>query len=621
MNRIIKLISIGIIVVLITILGINIVYAALYKSKGDVIPLATIEYNAKDNAAAFPESYRDAINELKKAHPNWTFMAVYTNLDWKDSIIHESFDVNMGISLVPMNYAAEWKKDGKNYFQDGSWVTASKEAVAYAMDPRNYLTEAGIFQFESLSAIEGVHTVEAVEKVLKGTDLETKYVKNESGKQVIDYPTYISTSNVAVKMTKTYAQVIYEAGFESGVSPIHIATRIIQETGGKFANGSICGINPGYVGYYNFFNIGATPGADGNSAVTNGLITAKNNGWDSPEKSIKAGALTLYNSYIKYGQDTIYFQKFDVSNSKGNATMLYASQYMTNILAPVSEAKLTYDAYSSLGIVDAGFVFYIPVYKNRTKENAPRPGQTIDENNIENDNEQKPAAPVSVKSISVSKSTYRVAKGSSVNIPVIVLPENAANKKYTVAVENKDIVKAEQNKITALKEGKTKVTFKTEDGAHTVSITVTVVEKEDFKLSSSLKVTEDNQIVDIHSETSASDILSNIEVTDSIKVEIRSRNGGEVLTGSKKVGTGTTVTLSTSDGEVIQSYVIIVKGDVNGDGAVSASDYVIIKNSIMGSVNLDKSQRLGADANADGEVSALDYVLIKNHIMGISKLY
>lgn len=59
------------------------------------------------------------------------------------------------------------------------------------------------------------------------------------------------------------------------------------------------------------------------------------------------------------------------------------------------------------------------------------------------------------------------------------------------------------------------------------------------------------------------------------------------------------------------------KGDVNGDGNISASDYVIIKNYIMGVVSLTNSQKDVADVNKDGLVNASDYVMIKNHIMGL----
>lgn len=59
------------------------------------------------------------------------------------------------------------------------------------------------------------------------------------------------------------------------------------------------------------------------------------------------------------------------------------------------------------------------------------------------------------------------------------------------------------------------------------------------------------------------------------------------------------------------------KGDANGDGKISALDYVAVKNHIMGNkVITDKDKLEAADANGDGKISALDYVRIKNIIMG-----
>ena len=62
------------------------------------------------------------------------------------------------------------------------------------------------------------------------------------------------------------------------------------------------------------------------------------------------------------------------------------------------------------------------------------------------------------------------------------------------------------------------------------------------------------------------------------------------------------------------------RGDVDGSGTVSAVDYVVIKNHIMGKATLSGDKLSRADVNGDGSVSAVDYVLIKNHIMGVSKL-
>lgn len=59
-------------------------------------------------------------------------------------------------------------------------------------------------------------------------------------------------------------------------------------------------------------------------------------------------------------------------------------------------------------------------------------------------------------------------------------------------------------------------------------------------------------------------------------------------------------------------------GDVNGDGKISALDYVAIKNHILKIKALSGNQASAADVNKDGKISALDYVAVKNHILGIS---
>lgn len=59
-----------------------------------------------------------------------------------------------------------------------------------------------------------------------------------------------------------------------------------------------------------------------------------------------------------------------------------------------------------------------------------------------------------------------------------------------------------------------------------------------------------------------------------------------------------------------------MRGDVNGDGKITASDYVIIKDYIMGDTQLSDTQKIKADYNGDGKVTASDYVLIKDKLMG-----
>ena len=70
------------------------------------------------------------------------------------------------------------------------------------------------------------------------------------------------------------------------------------------------------------------------------------------------------------------------------------------------------------------------------------------------------------------------------------------------------------------------------------------------------------------------------------------------------------------NGQVVATYTNIVRGDINGDGKMSALDYVAVKNHIMGSSTITNDVfKTAADANKDNKVSALDYVQIKNYIM------
>lgn len=59
-----------------------------------------------------------------------------------------------------------------------------------------------------------------------------------------------------------------------------------------------------------------------------------------------------------------------------------------------------------------------------------------------------------------------------------------------------------------------------------------------------------------------------------------------------------------------------VAGDVNGDGVLSALDYMIIKRAVLGSITLSREETYAADVNKDGEVDSRDYMTIKRAILG-----
>lgn len=295
----------------------------------------------------FPASYRAALTELKQQHPNWIFVKMNTTLDWNDVIYNE---LQGGKSLVYKSLP-DWAKNG--LYDTGNWYYATEAAVKVYMDPRNNLTENAVFQFEQLTYNEEYHTLEAMQSFLNNT--------------------FMNDSKPAPGLSKlTFAELFWYLGKEEirKVSPFHLAARVLQEQG-QGTSPLISGTYPGYEGYYNYFNIGAS-GKTNQEIYENGLRYAKEHDWKGAYFSIQGGADFISANYIRKGQDTLYLQKFNV-NPKGSHPV-YTHQYMQNISAPKSEALSIKKLYAGANALDSPFVFKIPVYENMPTAPCAAPG-------------------------------------------------------------------------------------------------------------------------------------------------------------------------------------------------------------------------------------------------------
>lgn len=311
--------------------------------------------------SAFPSSYRSYIKKLIAAHPNWTFVPMNTGLKWSVVLENEMVDAR---NLVDKNAPVTWKsmaeKDynmstGEWVIKDGtSWVQASESIVKYYLDPRNFLNEDSVFQFEQLTYNSDYHNESGVEKILSGTFMSNKKLEDGSGGNI------------------TYAQAFMKIGKELGVSPYFLASRVRQEQGVNGTSPLISGTYPGYKGYYNYFNIQAT--GIGEQVIINGLKEAKTAGWTTRYLALHGGAKKTAANYIAKGQDTFYLQKFDVDNSDGQ---LYWHQYMQNLLAADNESKVVKNSYTSMGVINNNFVFKVPVYTDMPSSACPNPGDKL----------------------------------------------------------------------------------------------------------------------------------------------------------------------------------------------------------------------------------------------------
>lgn len=298
----------------------------------------------------FPESYYSGLWLLHNLKPNYVFTPYYTNLSFDTALVAEDSKAR---SLIQNSSYPSYVKPNSEVYDKPDWMMARTEVVSYFMDPRNFFTPEKIFAFELLGFDPNVHTVDGVREIIRGSFMDGS-------------PDY------------DYAQIIYEAGENAGVSPYFLASRIIQEMGYSGESALSRGDLTGYEGYYNYYNIGAYATTEPGGAVINGAKYAQWGKdwegqeitdaeaayllpWTSVERAIKGGAIWIATGYIDKGQNTLYFQKFDVLD---DGTDRYNHQYAQNIMMAYSEGMRYYRSYDSIGMTDAGFEFIIPVYNN-----------------------------------------------------------------------------------------------------------------------------------------------------------------------------------------------------------------------------------------------------------------
>lgn len=281
--------------------------------------------------------YKESLENLKLAHPNWNFKFLYTGLNFSDAVSGE-YEVRSA-NLVPTSYGGEWISGTTLY--DTGWYGASEKAIARFMDPRNFLNEVDVFQFQEVNDyLYGVCTLEGIQEQVNNSFLK-------------DYATDIDT-----------------ACRNENVNPYYIIARLFQENGRNPKNGTykMNGGDGKY--YYNPFNIGAT-GDSKSEVYNNALARAKREGWDTMVKALQGGIYFCKKNWLENYQNTLYQNKFDIDSTNG--TSLYSHQYMQNLFGAYNEAKSLQGMYDRTGRLDSDFTFIIPLYENMPKDLSPEP--------------------------------------------------------------------------------------------------------------------------------------------------------------------------------------------------------------------------------------------------------
>ena len=190
--------------------------------RSDLVSTQSVAYTTDANFEAylaqqgFPESYKAGLRTLHAQHPTWIFNAVQTGLDWNTAVASELQGTS---SLVETGSKSSWKSTDAGKFDwtsstwpgfDGAtWVGASREIVAYFMDPRNFLDDSYVFQFAVHDYNAELQTIDGLRSMLQGTFL--------SGQVAIDassplYAAAVAAQGLSASTNAVGGQTVTDAG-------------------------------------------------------------------------------------------------------------------------------------------------------------------------------------------------------------------------------------------------------------------------------------------------------------------------------------------------------------------------------------------------------------------------
>lgn len=540
---------------------------------------STYKQSVRSGIEAFPEDYQAYLKEIKETHPNWTFDAYYTGIDWNELVSNET---DHGHNRIINSANSLWKCSCGNVAT--GYACASSSIIKYYLDPRNFLSnDVKIFQFLEISYNEKIHTTSGISSVIKGTFMENKRVR-------------VTVNGQAKDMS--YEEIILEAAKQSKMSPYSIATKIIQEVGSKGSQ-SVTGDYAGYEGYYNFYNYAAS---DGGSPIAKGLEYAKNGTssmtqekknellipWNDQYKGVVGGAKLLANSYTNAGQNTAYFYKWDVVGTKIlkagesqdiSSNTCFRHQYMTNIQDPTSQTSKLYSTYVNANIINEKLNFVIPVYNNMPKAN--KLPTTLTKND----------------------GALYYMTGTDVR----VRSEASTNGRVLATLHTLDEIVAVQERKCVNANGYDWDKVKLSSGIVGYMASKYLSPCEETKIA----LIEGNNVKAVPN-TTVKNMANALGITS---YEV-------TKDGAKKadldlIGTG----YKLKDAKNNKEYTIVVKGDTNGDGKITPADSTIALRTYVGlNNNISEPARQAGDLNGDGKITPADSTVVLRVYVGLTDI-
>ncbi len=569
-------------------------------------------------AKGFDKSYCPQLYYLHSKHPKWIFTP-----DILNETLESAADSQEGNGVLDTDNQNYWlsNKVIEKYYHE---VKAS--LILSIMDPRNSLYENVIFQFLDLEDSSNIYNDKVLANVAGSGNLTNFYTEFK------------------------------EAATKNRVNVVHLMARSKQEgankvgysaTKGSYSTDHQLYSHQGYSldGYYNFYNIGSykEESLGYTDTIQRGLAHAagyfansgclvvdetdpkkavydstkmKDDGktpcgelsyqrpWNTPSKAVSGGAEFIAGDYIRIGQDTMHYQKFNVSSY--TQTKRHTHQYMTNLGAPWSEADMLYKAYKAGGLLNEAFNFVIPVYKNMPAT-VYQPVNKSSNNRLSN--------------ITINDKNFELFDAD-----VVEYNYNLVTSEDTFKIG----AKTEDSLATLTGTGdytfvdgiaQVKIVVQAEDGStntYVLNIKKVIPEEvvtvDNVVSKMGIKVNE-NIMYGISPDTTVTALVNTVtknkgeaKVTDSAG---KVKASGSFVTGDKITIVGTSEE---------KTFDIAVRGDISGDGIIKINDLILVQSHILEKNTLKDIKMYAADVNYDGVIKINDLILVQSHILEKNKL-
>ena len=130
---------------------------------------------------------------------------------------------------------------------------------------------------------------------------------------------------------------------------------------------------------------------------------------------------------------------------------------------------------------------------------------------------------------------------------------------------------------------------------------------------------QDDIISGISTGTTADNYLSNFSLTSGASLIAKSADGTP-LAPDQKIATGTITILLDKHDNAVQEYLVLIKGDINGDGEITITDLVKAKRHLAGLETYSGVYQMAGDITSTGAINITDVVKICRHIAGLGDI-